>query len=132
MSDRSAGVNRPLLLGVLAMLVVAGAAYLPWFSASGQGLVDGVDTSGRITLVMAAAGLVATALGSGLFGGRLKRTGRVAISAIGAVITVMTASGAMNPLAGPGLYLTLVGGLVWAFALIWEFNDHKRLDGPRY
>lgn len=127
-SFRRGDANRPLLLGVAAMLVVIAGSYMPWLSVSGVSLVAGNRWDGRITLFMAVAGLVATLVGTRLLGRpRITRRSRLAVSGIGAVVTVLTTSGDLNQFAGYGLYLTLAGGLAWAFALIWEFNEGRRL-----
>jgi hypothetical protein len=58
---------------------------------------------------------------------RVTQKARLIVSGVGAGITVFTASGDMNQLAGPGLYLTLAGGMAWFAAVVWEHNETRRL-----
>lgn len=122
-------VNRPLLLAVACMVLVGAAARMPWVDLGEGAQLSGLDLrDGRITLVAACAGLVVTALGLGVLGARrITTTARLVISAIAGGITVMTSSGDLTDATGYGLWLTLVAGLLWVFAVIWEYNEGRRL-----
>jgi drug/metabolite transporter (DMT)-like permease len=116
--------NRPYWLGVAAMLLVAGAANMTWVA----GLKGTQFMDGRIALVMAVGGLVAAAFGSKLLGSRLTSSRRMLLSTICAVITVLTTSGDIGHGVTAGPWLALGGGCLWVFALIWEYNEGKRLN----
>jgi hypothetical protein len=116
-------LNRPQKLAAGSMAVVAAAAFLPWVSIFGIGVI-GIRGDGLITLLAAVAGLAAIAYGTPVLGRlRLSRVTYYAVSGIAAAITVLVGLSDMNSFAAAGLYLTLLGGIGWAAALVWERND---------
>jgi drug/metabolite transporter (DMT)-like permease len=119
-----AAFNRPYWLGVAAMLLVLAAANMSWVAG-----IRGTEFGdGRIAMVMAVGGLVATAFGSKLLGRKLADNHRMVLSTICAVITVLTTSGDVSRHVDAGPWLALGGGCLWVFALIWEYNEGRRLN----
>lgn len=104
-------VQLRVILGAAALTAVA--AFLPWASAFGIS-VSGIRGDGVITLLLAVGG-----------GGLIlaNRTGRVTSAVLegllGAVVLVVALYHVNDPFAAIGIYLTLLGGLVWVGALAW-------------
>jgi hypothetical protein len=124
-------LTRPQLLAGGAMVVTAAAAFLPWVSVFGISVI-GVRGDGLITLIAALAGLASLAFGTAVIGReRLSRVARQSISGVAAGITVLTGFSDMNNFAAMGLYLTLLAGIAWVVALVWEANEHKKANAAQ-
>ena len=119
-------LTRPQLLAAASAAAVGISAFLPWFSAFGLG-VSGIRGEGRLTLLCAIAGLAVMAFSTDVLGHRrLTRQAYLAGSAPAAGLVVLTALGDMGHYAGLGLYLTLIAGVTWVVALIWDVNEHSK------
>jgi hypothetical protein len=128
-AEASAGFGRltaPQRVSGVAMLVVVLAAFLPWVSIFGIGVI-GIKGDGRITLVLAVAGAVILAITAGLVGSR-RTPGRVSQIAllVLAVLAALVALVDMNGAAAMGLYLTLLGGIAWVVGAVWQLSLTKQ------
>ena len=106
------------------MAVVAVAAFLPWVSVLGLS-VSGINGDGQITLVCALAGLLAYVLARG------RRRLLLTIWSIGAALSVLVGVYDMSSVSAIGLYLTLLGGIGWAIATVWEFRSSPENSQPQ-
>lgn len=120
---RPMDINRlstPQKLSAGAILVVIIAAFLPWVSVFGIGVI-GVKGDGVISLILGVAGAAVLGITSGLFGeargaGRKSDITLVVLASLVALLGLFT----MNGLAAIGLYLTLFGGIAWVVGAVWQ------------
>ena len=130
-SSSSTAVNLKVLtkqqkIAAGSMVSVAVAAFLPWVSVLGFSVI-GFRGDGKLTLLAALAGLAAFAFGTDVIGRRrLSEMARISIAGSAAGITVLTAFSAMNDFAAIGLYITLIAGIAWVAALVWEYSEQKK------
>ena len=122
----------PQRISAGAILVVIIAAFLPWVSIFGVGIL-GIEGDGVLTLLLALAGGVVLALTSGLFGaaktpGRVSQIALVVLAGLVALIGLYD----MNGAAAAGLYLTLFAGIAWTVGAVWQLTAKgtSRGDGP--
>jgi hypothetical protein len=118
-------LTKPERVAAACMLVVALAAFLPWVSIFGLGIV-GIRGDGKVTLFCAIVGLVLLALGTRSDDLPQKRILRV-VAYIAAVVAALVGFGDMNGAAAIGLYLTLFGSIGWIIALVWNGIERKKL-----
>ena len=111
------------------MIVVAISAFLPWVSIFGIG-VSGIKGDGAITLVCALVGLAALAMGTEAFGPGRRRRLMLIISGIGAGITALVGLADMNGAAAIGLYLTMLAGIAWLIAVVWDARTAPTATAP--
>lgn len=121
-----ARLTTPQRISAIAILVVALAAFLPWVSLFGISVL-GIEGDGVITLVLAVAGGVLLALGSGLVGeprmsGRRTQIALLVLAVLVALIGLFD----MNGAAAIGLYLTLFGGIAWVVGAAWQLALSKQ------
>ena len=122
-------LTRPQLFAAAATAAVGIAAFLPWSSNFGLG-VSGMHGQGRITLLCALAGLAVLAYSTDVIGRRtLTRQAYLIFSVPAVAMVLMTALRALEDGAGLGLYLTLLAGVAWAGALIWDVNERAKRIG---
>ncbi len=112
----------PQRISAVAIVVVALAAFLPWASVFGIGVI-GVEGDGIITLMLAVAGAVVLAVTTGLVGGtrtpgRVSQIVLVVLASLVALIGLLD----MNGVAAMGLYLTLFGGIAWVVGAVWQLS----------
>lgn len=112
-------LSQPQKLAGVSMIVVAVSAFLPWVAIFGIS-VTGIEGDGAITLVCALVGLAALALHSWNRGVRVGRTAMLIVSGIAGGITALVGLIDMNGAAAIGLYLTLLAGIAWVVAVIWD------------
>jgi hypothetical protein len=105
------------------MLVVALAAFLPWVSLFGIGVV-GIRGDGQVTLICAIIGLALLAV-STRTDAAPKLWLRV-VAYIAAGISAFVGFGDMNGAAAIGLYLTLFASVGWVACLIWDGIERKK------
>jgi hypothetical protein len=107
----------------VSILVVAGAAFLPWISFLGVGIY-GIHVDGVLTLALAAAGAISLATRTGLLDQVPipERAGQVA-SAVFAGLVTLIALVDLNGAAAIGLFLTLFGGIAWLVGAVWELRS---------
>lgn len=122
-------LTAPQRVSAVAILVVL-AAFLPWVSIFGIGAI-GIEGDGVITLVLALAGAVILAMTTGLVGSRRTpgRVSQIALLAL-AVLAALIALLDMNGAAAIGLYLTLLGGIVWVVGAAWQLSLTKQAHTP--
>jgi hypothetical protein len=110
----------------IAIVIVALSAFLPWVSILGISVV-GIQGDGVITLGCAVVGAVMLALGTNLFGSaRIPTIAKNIVSILGASVTTLVGLGDMNGFAAIGLYLTLLAGVAWLVAAIWDASAGQR------
>lgn len=117
-------LTKPQRVAAACMLVVALAAFLPWVSIFGIGVV-GIKGDGQITLVCAVVGLGLVALGSRHADQKQGRAIRIP-AYVAAGIAALVGFGDMNGAAAIGLYLTLFGSVAWIGALVWDGMERKK------
>lgn len=117
-------LTKPQRVAAACMLVVAVAAFLPWVSLFGLGIL-GIKGDGRVTLVCAAVGLIVLALRTRRSDGEQPVALRV-VAYAAAVVAALVGFGDMNGAAAIGLYLTLFGAIGWLGALVWDGVERRR------
>lgn len=120
----------PQRISLIAILVVAVAAFFPWISIFGITAI-GVEGDGVITLLLAIAGGALLAVTTGLVGApRTPNRGtQIALVALAGVV-VLIALLDMNEFAAFGLYLTLLGGIAWVVGAAWELKNGTVTAAP--
>ncbi len=111
----------PQRISLGAAGVVAISAFLPWVSIFGIG-VSGIEGDGVITLVLALAGAALLVFVSTAEEGAGKippKVADIALIVIGGLIALIGLID-LNEFGAIGLYLTLLGGLVWAGCAVWQ------------
>lgn len=109
-----------LKIVLAATAVVAVAAFLPWISALGV-TVSGISGDGVITLVLALGG------GALILANRTgPRTSVIVEALLGAAVLIVAIYHANDPFAAIGIYLTLIGALVWLGALTWWWFEVRQ------
>lgn len=98
----------------ISMAVVALGAFLPWASFLGYS-VSGIEGDGVLTLGAAVIGLAIL-----FFAPPRTRKAQLWISGGLAAAVALVALNDMTNFAAIGIYLTLLGGLVWLGAVIWD------------
>lgn len=121
----------PQRVSIGAMAVVVIGAFLPWVSLFGFS-VRGTDGDGVITLLVALVGVVVLLVTSGVVGASAKQPGRVSQIALIVLAAVVSLIGVidMNGAAAIGLYLTLLAGLTWLAAAIWQMATSNQTASP--
>ena len=109
------------------MILVAVAAFLPWVSILGFGIV-GIRGDGQITLACATVGLVVLLLQVRRAGGAQSRPLRI-VAYVAAGLATLIGLIDMNGAAAIGLYMTLFGAIGWLGALIWDTAERRREAG---
>lgn len=121
-------LTKPQRVAAACMVVVAVAAFLPWVSIFGIGVL-GIEGDGQVTLVCAIIGLIVLALRTRRSDGEQPVALRV-VAYVAAVIAVFIGLADMNGAAAIGLYLTLFGALGWLASLVWDGVERRRAAGP--
>ncbi len=128
-------LSMPQRLMAIAIVVVIIAAFLPWVSLFGFS-ASGLDTDGRITLLLGIGGAAVLALSTGLIGKEQipANIGEIALAVLGGIVALIGLMD-MNSAAAIGLYLTLLGGVAWAGLAGWQLYLSKQgnstpTDGP--
>jgi hypothetical protein len=119
-------LTAPQRVSGVAILVVVLAAFLPWVSIFGVGVI-GIEGDGVLTLVLALAGAVILAMTAGLVGSPRTpgRASQIALLVL-AVLVALVALLDMNGAAAIGLYLTLLGGIAWVVGAAWQLSLTKQ------
>ena len=97
-----------------AIAAVALGSFLPWESSLGNS-VSGIDGNGKITLLCAIVGVVAFNLT-----GRIEPRARLVTSGVAGAISVLVAILGLTNGVAIGIFLTLLGGIAWVAAMVWE------------
>ena len=118
-------VNRltvPQRISLVAVLVTAVAAFLPWVSLFGLSKL-GVEGDGVFTLLFAIGGAAVLLLTTGAVG-KPRTPGKASqiVVLVLAILTALIALLDMNGVAAIGLYLTLFAGIAWVVGAIWQLT----------
>ena len=92
--------------------------------------VSGIRGDGAITLTCALIGLAALGMGSEAFRPGQRRRLMLIISGIGAGITALVGLVDMNGAAAIGLYLTMLAGIAWLIAVVWDARTAPIATAP--
>ena len=113
----------PQRISLIAILVVAVAAFLPWISFFGISAI-GVEGDGVIPLILAIAGGAHLTITTGLFGAARtpNRATQIAQVALAAIVVLIALIG-MNDISAIGLYLTLLAGIAWIVGAAWDLKN---------
>lgn len=128
-------LNLPQRISLIAILVVAVAAFFPWISIFGITAI-GVEGDGVITLLLAIAGGALLTITTGLVGAARtpNRATQIAQVALAAIVVLIALIG-MNDISAIGLYLTLLAGIAWIVGAAWDLKNGTSetaasTDGP--
>jgi hypothetical protein len=117
-------LTKPQKTAAVCMLVVALAAFLPWVSIFGIGVV-GIRGDGQVTLICAIIGLALLVISTRADGP--SKTWMRVVAYVVAGIAVFVGVGDMNGAAAMGLYLTLFGSVGWVACLVWDGMERKKM-----
>ena len=118
-------VTPPQRMAAVSIIVIVVGAFLPWASFLGFN-VSGISGDGRLTLAMALIGAALFAFGTRLMGlPKVPRRGYLIPSVICAVIVALVALADLSNISAIGIYLTLLAGLTWIAAVVWDWRSSR-------
>ena len=123
MTTGFATLNTAKKVSGVCIVIVAISAFLPWASVLGIS-VSGIGRDGSITLACALIAAAMFVLGTSLvWPPKIPRVAYLSASGALAAIVALVGIVDMNNFAAIGLYLTMIGGIVWVGSILADVRQ---------